>query len=415
VYGCLAFNPVTTQTEVRVDIPATQPMTPPTGFSVVPGSLNTPRPSPHKFRWNPVAGASSYQLKQEDLTCPQVPDQVIPIAANEPQPYQGVYPELTMCNGQERDPSRFHFSLQACNGSTCSDWTATLTVTVSGVVSRPAGSGTTTYVHTDGLRSPVAETTAAGTVTSRRYEPYGASTSGQPQQGPGYAGHVTDAETGLSYMQQRYYDPMAGRFLSVDPVAASTTSFNRYAYAANNPYKNIDPDGRYESPAWLLSTVPGQGSFDNAMTSIENGNYGQAAMYGGAMVAEQVLSVATLGQGQAASTVGRTAAASEGAAIKAAAGKADEAVELTTGQAKNLQRFESKLPSANTGTKVDKLGDGVSFTSEVPGKVPGSKAVYQKTVDSAGNTTSYMKTTIDPKGDVVHIKDKINNTLLDKK
>jgi RHS repeat-associated protein len=244
VYGCLPFNPVTTQTEVRVDIPATQPMTPPTGFSVVPGSLNTPRPSPHKFRWNPVAGASSYQLKQEDLTCPQVPDQVIPIAANEPQPYQGVYPELTMCNGQERDPSRFHFSLQACNGNTCSDWTATLTVTVSGVVSRPAGSGTTTYVHTDGLRSPVAETTAAGAVTSRRYEPYGASTSGQPQQGPGYAGHVTDAETGLSYMQQRYYDPMAGRFLSVDPVAASAGGFNRYWYANNNPYKNIDPDGR---------------------------------------------------------------------------------------------------------------------------------------------------------------------------
>jgi len=27
--------------------------------------------------------------------------------------------------------------------------------------------------------------------------------------------------TGLSYMQQRYYDPVAGRFLSVDPVAAS--------------------------------------------------------------------------------------------------------------------------------------------------------------------------------------------------
>ncbi len=149
-----------------------------------------------------------------------------------------------MCNGQPRDPSKFHFSLRACNADTCSGWTATLTVTVSGVVSRPAGSGTTTYIHTDGLRSPVAETTAAGTVTSRRYEPYGASTSGVPQQGPGYTGHVTDAETGLSYMQQRYYDPMAGRFLSTDPVAANAGGFNRYWYANNNPYKYIDPDGR---------------------------------------------------------------------------------------------------------------------------------------------------------------------------
>lgn len=45
-------------------------------------------------------------------------------------------------------------------------------------------------------------------------------------------------------MQQRYYDPYAGRFLAVDPVAASPGSFNRYWYANNNPYKYTDSDGR---------------------------------------------------------------------------------------------------------------------------------------------------------------------------
>ena len=48
-------------------------------------------------------------------------------------------------------------------------------------------------------------------------------------------------------MQQRYYDPIAGRFLSVDPVTTDTKtgrSFNRFAYVENNPYKHIDPDGR---------------------------------------------------------------------------------------------------------------------------------------------------------------------------
>jgi hypothetical protein len=48
-------------------------------------------------------------------------------------------------------------------------------------------------------------------------------------------------------MQQRYYDPVAGRFLSIDPVvtdANSGGSFNRYAYADNNPHRFIDPDGR---------------------------------------------------------------------------------------------------------------------------------------------------------------------------
>jgi uncharacterized protein RhaS with RHS repeats len=48
-------------------------------------------------------------------------------------------------------------------------------------------------------------------------------------------------------MQQRYYDPQIGRFLSRDPDPVNTVSpwnFNRYSYAANNPYKFADPDGR---------------------------------------------------------------------------------------------------------------------------------------------------------------------------
>ncbi|HJS61845.1 MAG TPA: RHS repeat-associated core domain-containing protein, partial [Pseudolabrys sp.] len=67
-------------------------------------------------------------------------------------------------------------------------------------------------------------------------------------------GHVQDAQTGLTYMQQRYYDPQIGRFLSMDPVTADANTggnFNRYWYANNNPYKFIDPDGRvvaYASP-----------------------------------------------------------------------------------------------------------------------------------------------------------------------
>ena len=64
--------------------------------------------------------------------------------------------------------------------------------------------------------------------------------------GLGFTGHVNDADTGLVYMQQRYYDPIAGRFLSVDPIAtdANTGSgFNLYEYANNNPYRYTDPDG----------------------------------------------------------------------------------------------------------------------------------------------------------------------------
>jgi RHS repeat-associated protein len=93
----------------------------------------------------------------------------------------------------------------------------------------------------------VARSDAAGNLISRtRYEPYGGTASGVTPT-IGFAGHVNDADTGLVYMQQRYYDPVAGRFLSIDPVTTDANTgagFNRYAYAVNSPYKYIDPDGR---------------------------------------------------------------------------------------------------------------------------------------------------------------------------
>jgi RHS repeat-associated protein len=69
---------------------------------------------------------------------------------------------------------------------------------------------------------------------------------GASPDGVGYTGHVNDPETGLVYMQARYYDAEAGRFLSVDPVgptASNKFDFNRYAYVNDNPVRNIDPDG----------------------------------------------------------------------------------------------------------------------------------------------------------------------------
>lgn len=107
---------------------------------------------------------------------------------------------------------------------------------------------TVEYIHTDALGSPVAVTDANGNVIERTvYEPYGAQVNRAVMDGPGYTGHVSDAATGLSYMQQRYYDPEIPRFLSVDPVTAYSNpvgAFNRYWYANNNPYGFIDPDGR---------------------------------------------------------------------------------------------------------------------------------------------------------------------------
>jgi RHS repeat-associated protein len=119
------------------------------------------------------------------------------------------------------------------------------------------------YVHTDALGSPVARSGASGQVITRtRYEPYGATASGAvPGVGTGsigFTGHVHDPETALVYMQQRYYDPVAGRFLTVDPMTTDSKTgghFNRYVYAENNPYKYTDPDG--QAPHIVIGAVVG--------------------------------------------------------------------------------------------------------------------------------------------------------------
>jgi RHS repeat-associated protein len=136
-------------------------------------------------------------------------------------------------------PSSCTWTASGAGGS--ATYTETMTTTAAAV------NGSVTYVHTDGLGSPVAKTDSNGTVISRtRYEPYGYVASGD-QPTIGFTGHVNDVDTGLTYMQQRYYDPVAGRFLSIDPVLTDVKtggSFNRYEYANNSPYTNIDPDGR---------------------------------------------------------------------------------------------------------------------------------------------------------------------------
>jgi RHS repeat-associated protein len=108
-------------------------------------------------------------------------------------------------------------------------------------------SGGVVYDHTDGLGSPVAKTNAsAGLISRTRYEPYGATAAGT-EPTIGFTGHLNAANLGLVDMQQRFYDPVAGRFLSIDPVVTDANtggSFNRYVYAENSPYKYLDPDGR---------------------------------------------------------------------------------------------------------------------------------------------------------------------------
>lgn len=107
---------------------------------------------------------------------------------------------------------------------------------------------TVTYYYTNQQGTPLATADASGNIlTTSDYQPYGSQVLGSTVVGPGYTGHVNDADSGLVYMQARYYDPVIGRFMSTDPnsnMIARVYSFGRYVYANDNPVGNIDPNGK---------------------------------------------------------------------------------------------------------------------------------------------------------------------------
>ncbi|WP_202841027.1 RHS repeat domain-containing protein [Luteimonas saliphila] len=256
---------------------------------------------------------------------------------------------------------------------------------------------TTKYQHTDALGSPVAITNQSRSVLERTdYEPYGSPTNRAWRDGPGYTGHVEDAATQLSYMQQRYYDPMLGRMLSVDPVTAYSSDdmrhFNLYAYAYNNPQKFTDPDGRCPQCLWGapigagvnlgVQLVTGKGSFSERWSNVSWGQVAVAGIAGGLSGGvSAIASTATTTSGTVVANVignagvgalatqasaqvdGRTASVGEvaqGAVISGAAAGLGTAIEAAPGA---VARSTSTGMSQTERTAVANLLDGIRHTT----------------------------------------------------
>ncbi len=89
------------------------------------------------------------------------------------------------------------------------------------------------------------------------------------------------------------------------------------------------------------------------------------------------------------------------------AGALDNVKNLPSNIQSSVKSFFKGGSNRYNDFNVVKTSDGNYIaTMTKPGNVPGSYAVYTKVINSSGNTIKVFKTTFDPLGKIVHVKDK---------
>ena len=156
-------------------------------------------------------------------------------------------------------------------------------VVLFGLLATPTIAQTVEYLHPDALGSPIAATNEAGaTIWTKKYSAYGAEVGGTGTSsiGLGFTGGLNDPDQGLVLLHNRYYDPQVGRFISVDPVGyvdGDVQSFNRYSYAANNPFRFRDENGAWAEDAVIATASIAIGAYSLG-ENVRQGNYWWAAV-----------------------------------------------------------------------------------------------------------------------------------------
>jgi uncharacterized protein RhaS with RHS repeats len=220
-------------------------------------------------------------------------------------------------------------------------------------------------------------------------------------------------------MQQRYYDPQIGRFLSVDPVTANSgtgANFNRYWYANNNPYKFTDPDGRlghvaiggivggligggielykqsrtgdYNTKNLLIET--GKGAAVGALTAALPGS---TSLTFGSSGAKAVVSVgnavAVGGAGEVGAQVAKGESIDTG---KAAVAGLANATGLVAGQAiaAPAKAISTTTVAGSAGVPVKSLSGRTFMVGATPSKATVSEAQQQVLQDTVGESAAAL-------------------------
>lgn len=126
------------------------------------------------------------------------------------------------------------------------------------------GQETALYLHVDHQGTPrVASDVNQRVVWRWQGSAFGAIDVNQDPDGDGvatvvnlrYPGQYADAESGLFYNWNRYYDPRTGRYITSDPIGLRG-GLNTYAYVASNPLRYVDPRGLQSSAVPIPGVRP---------------------------------------------------------------------------------------------------------------------------------------------------------------
>ncbi len=237
----------------------------------------------------------------------------------------------------------------------------------------------------------------------------------------GKYGVISDSDSHL-YIRARYYSPELTRWTQLDRLKGgiyNPFSLNRYSYSKGDSTNFIDIIGYLretfndlsllgvDSSAWedINNVEKEETLYDMFIGEDIEGCLNPDGFFTTAWHCGQIIPIAKITKVTKIPKVYNKT----GNAL----GLIEKAFKINKAQQKNINRFIKKIPSnAKDTVKSRELPNGgISIQATSMGKVPGSKAIYEKQIDVNGKTIKYYKTTIDPEGKIIHIKDKINGNI----